>query len=619
MLSNPVLTDLRNLNGLLSSISIYQSDKFSTYLKKGSTASYSATKQFSNGVAYEQKSTGALAIPTSINTALNFDAGRVVPTYTERFEITGLNGNYANGNGTYIMSTNYRNDKITYKNKNDWAIWYDSDKDEWVMTNALVKHPSRSEYEFILRNNSDDPLKGTYTSLDGTQKGYTPSSIGNQVVVSVPVFSYSSPIVKIATCNTHTLFLDKSNTAWAVGNNVNAQLGDGTHVSTTLPIKISKNDVMDIAVTDFNSYITKLDGSLWVAGQNTNGILFVDNAKKRNYTGGFIYKNQYERITSLTKVTPGGQDNIILQVRGYDGANSYILKYENVDGVRRKNLYSAGNNYAGQLVMTDHYYGTAGWGRHGIDLVTSDSFRNEIKFDCGHRYIVWIRQGELYGAGDNSLGQLGPDDPIINNKPFRKNNYMASSLNTPGTGIARPKQWGNVDVIKVRCGTRFTVVLLADKTLWAAGDRTHNNYPLPEAVAADKIGVTMDKVHGSYVANRQFKKLRQANVKDFELGDNHMIVLTEDGKLLSSGDNRLGQCGLGAAGTTKRRYDGLFDAVLVDGKPVESGVTYIHANGNSTFFVKDDELYALGHNKYGNLGDGSTSNIVKSTKVYPTG
>ena len=192
------------------------------------------------------------------------------------------------------------------------------------------------------------------------------------------------------------------------------------------------------------------------------------------------------------------------------------------------------------------------------------------------------------------------------------NNYRASSKNTPGSGIARPKQWGNVDVMKVRCGYRFTVVLLADKTLWAAGDRTHNNFPKPE-------GSGGDKVQGSYVTQRQFKKLKQANVKDFELGENHMIVLTEDGKLLSSGDNRLGQCGLGYSSATKRRNDGLFDSVLVNGKPVVSGVTYIHANGNSTFFIKDGELYALGYNRYGNLGDGSSNNIVKSTKVYPTG
>ena len=94
----------------------------------------------------------------------------------------------------------------------------------------------------------------------------------------------------------------------------------------------------------------------------------------------------------------------------------------------------------------------------------------------------------------------------------------------------------------------------------------------------------------------------------------------EDGRLLSSGDNRLGQCGLdGAYPYTPRKFTGLFDQVLVDGKPVVSGVSYIHADGNSTFFVMDDNLYAVGYNKYGNLGDGSTDSIGKSTKVYPTG
>ena len=160
-LPNSVLTELRNLPGLISSKSIFQSQKFATFLKRGSQASYSATKQFKNGEAYDQQSTGSLEVNHSIQTAMDFDAGRIVPTYTERFEITGLTGHYSNGNGTYKMSTNFKNDNVVYFNKNKWAIWYDSDKTEWVLTNELVKHKSRTNYEFIVRNGNDEPTSGT--------------------------------------------------------------------------------------------------------------------------------------------------------------------------------------------------------------------------------------------------------------------------------------------------------------------------------------------------------------------------------------------------------------------------------------------------------------------------
>ena len=139
-LPNPVLTELRNLSGLISSKSILQSQKFSTFIKRGSQASYSATKQFKNGGAYDQQSTGSLEVNHVIQTAMDFDAGRIIPTFSEGFEITGLTGHYSNGNGPYKMSTNFKNDNVVYFNEYKWAIWYDSYKNEWVLTNEIIKH-----------------------------------------------------------------------------------------------------------------------------------------------------------------------------------------------------------------------------------------------------------------------------------------------------------------------------------------------------------------------------------------------------------------------------------------------------------------------------------------------
>ena len=46
---------------------------------------------------------------------------------------------------------------------------------------------------------------------------------------------------------------------------------------------------------------------------------------------------------------------------------------------------------------------------------------------------------------------------------------------------------------------------------------------------------------------------------------------------------------------------------------------YIHAGGNSSFFAFEDKSYAVGFNKNGNLGIGSTENIILNTQVYPAG
>ena len=92
----------------------------------------------------------------------------------------------------------------------------------------------------------------------------------------------------------------------------------------------------------------------------------------------------------------------------------------------------------------------------------------------------------------------------------------------------------------------------------------------------------------------------------------------EDGRLMSSGDNRFGQLGHPGA-VQNKRITTKFKSILVDGKPVVSGVTYIHAGDLSTFFTMDDSLYAVGLNNYGQLGDGSRNNLTYASKIYPTG
>lgn len=602
-LPNPVLTELRNLSGLISSKSILQSQKFSTFIKRGSQASYSATKQFKNGGAYDQQSTGSLEVNHVIQTAMDFDAGRIIPTFSEGFEITGLTGHYSNGNGPYKMSTNFKNDNVVYFNENKWAIWYDSDKNEWVLTNELIKHKSRTEYEFILRNGNTEPDAGTYTSTDGTQNGYTPSSVGSQVKVIMPSFSESSSVIKVAAGGTHTLFLDKSNNVWAVGLSNYGQAGSPE--ISSLPKRISKHDAIDIAVGPGVSFITKQDGSVWTVGQNTKGTGLLDKNTLRMHStrtiGTLLYKENFGTIPSLTKASNGGQDDIILQIKASE-ANSYVLKYEKIDGVSRKNLYSYGSNEFGQLGTGDAYFGlnkTHVFAQN--QLVTSDSARNEIQFDTGRNFLMWIRQGRLYGIGNSNYANLGR---------IRTSNY--------GNSVAQPnpwgevKEWGNLKAVKVCCGQDFSVVLLDDGSVWASGNREMNRFP-------SAIGGSKDTRAGPYYVHEQFYRILAGGAQDIETGQFHTIVLMEDGRLMSSGDNRFGQIGHPGAVQNKRSVTAKFQSILVDGKPVVSGVTYIHAGDLSTFFTMDDSLYAIGLNNYGQLGDGSRNNLTSASKIYPTG
>lgn len=608
---NPTLTLLKDATGLSKTVSIFQSEKQKNYLKSGNRASYSQTKKFQNGSAYEQQSSGSMEVRYAINTSLNFDAGRSRPIYKETFEIKGLNGHYENGNGVYKMSTNFKNEKIVYKNRNGWAIWYDSNLKAWMMTNELIKHPSRQDYEYKLKNGEQDPSKGTYMTEDGNHKGYTPSTyVQNTVVVSLPTDSYYSPVIKVASAFSHTLFLDKSNTLWGVGQNNYKQLGLAKGAEKILPVIISKNDVVDIIATHNHTYAIKSDGSLWIAGYGKRGTLLLDKGiapyvTRRNNKG---YKSNFGHSWTFTKAISGDTNTMTLNVSAFSEYNVYYLLYENKEGIRRKTLYSHGLAKYGQL----------GDGATYIDMsvtrpeqVTSDTYRNDILFDAGEYYFMYVRQGRLYGFGLNNNSQLGiPTNPESHALGTHFNLAMAAPVN--------PRPWGNKNVIKVQCGRKHTIVLLEDGTLWAAGYYKDKSFPPPgsNAIQNSEYGRSY-KYNSNWSSFSPFLQCSgghlDGTVKDFSLSYDHQLVLMEDGRLLSSGKNDYGQLG------NESNASGHWLPVILDGKPVTTGVTYFHAGEGTTFFVKDDQMYACGYNKNANLGDGSKNPVLRPIKVYPTG
>ena len=92
-------------------------------------------------------------------------------------------------------------------------------------------------------------------------------------------------------------------------------------------------------------------------------------------------------------------------------------------------------------------------------------------------------------------------------------------------------------------------------------------------------------------------------------GEEHSIMLKQDGSVWSKGSNKYGQIGDGSNAVLRRRF---VQVISSDVRAVAAGFRH------SLVVKQDDSVWATGSNIFGELGDGSTEprrtfvNVVSS-------
>ena len=147
-------------------------------------------------------------------------------------------------------------------------------------------------------------------SGDGTSEGAA-TNLPEQIV--------SSNVTAIAAGGLFSLFLKSNGGVWAMGDNSEGELGDGTYNDTNLPEMIVASNVTAIAAGQEHSLFIKSDGSLWGMGDDAYGDLGDGGA----YSGINLPEQIVAGTSDYNKISIQllSGDNVSLSYAGNGGMN----------------------------------------------------------------------------------------------------------------------------------------------------------------------------------------------------------------------------------------------------------------------------------------------------------
>ncbi len=344
------------------------------------------------------------------------------------------------------------------------------------------------------------------------------------------------------------------NSAFSGSNNPDnpAQNGDN-------PAPVRKHHVAYVSSGNEHSMILKTDDTLWAVGGNAEGQL------GNNSTDNALHPVKV--MTEVKQVSANGTHTIILEKNG--------------------TLWAVGNNEFGQLGD-----GTTndGWTpvkvkekNPGGGVARAMTEVDQISA-AGARTMIVKKNGSLWAVGFNRFGQMG-DGTAGNNRLIP----VEVKEKNPGGGVASAIT--NVD--KVSAGIEHNMILKNDDTLWAVGLNDFGQ--LGDGSNATRLTAVQVMISAG---------TPMTNVDQVSAGGAHTVILKKNGELWAVGRNNVGQLGDGSK--TSR----VFPVAVknAEGRPMTEVAQVSAGTYHTMILKKNGDLWAVGLNEYGQLGDGSTTN-----------
>ena len=318
-----------------------------------------------------------------------------------------------------------------------------------------------------------------------------------------------SGVKAVAVGENHAVILREDGSLWGAGDSSNGELGlEGGRLAIFTRLKATDTPISGakaLAVGNNSTFYIDSGGSLWAAGHNYYGELGLGNQDAQS---------------SFKKVESAGQSVKALAA----GIRHTALLKE--DGT----LWTAGYNYNGQLGLGDaedrNSFTEVKSAGSGITAVAAGNYHT----------VILKSDGSVWAAGSNFWGQIGFPDSDDRQAFTRVTDENGNTL---------------TDVREIAARGDITVLLKADGSLLLAG-----NYTDPQAMydqaSEEKVSGPKEEPQNNQDAKSTFVPLlpdkgaaiKFGSVKKIILGYNSIYVIDSDGRLWAAGSNRYGQLNL---------------------------------------------------------------------------
>ena len=307
--------------------------------------------------------------------------------------------------------------------------------------------------------------------------------------------------------------------------------------------------VVDIKTGAFHTIALAEDGTVWAWGSKNNGACGVEDK-------GLHFQLRPNKISGLHNIT------------AIDTHDSVSVALDN-DG----SVWIWGSTALMSFNSTDNVYGSHIPVRvPGID--------DAIGIACGDNYVMVLKKdGTVKAWGNNECGNLGDGLPVTQSSMFKSLPGQVSGLS---------------DVKEIYCTGSNSLALKNDGTVWAWGRKSNllGNWSSGETKYYVSSPVRVEGVD---------------NVASLSAGEEHIVLIKNDGTVWALGDNEKGKLGIGP-----RSSYTLTPVCIMD---LHNIVAVDAGQYHSIVLDKDGNVYTWGWNDLGQIGNGEKGEATIPYKV----